>query len=149
MFQPLSSTLASRQREWIVSFTLYSLVCLRAKCIGCPHTASCCVNKIYFSILQSHITLFFFWQSFVPPTSLKSNFCLFLPSYLRSSCFAGMALDIKAATICHSINTCEFNSAHALIGNTREATAASGRQREIKPFCFDSSFKFPAGVPNH
>lgn len=69
----------------------------------------------FFGVNSSRINKILF------PCVLKSNFCLLLPTC--APCFAGKALDIKVATICHSINTCKFNSAYALISNTKEAAA--------------------------
>lgn len=60
-----------------------------------------------------------FSLTFLPVIS--AFFPLFLAS-LYTFCFAGMHFDIKVANtavICHSINTCEFNSANAVISSTK------------------------------
>lgn len=52
-----------------------------------------------------------------------------------------MAFDIKVATICHSINTREFNSAYALISNTKEAAASSlWKKKDIEKLKKQKSF---------
>lgn len=121
-------------------------------CSVCLHTTSClqllCKWKLpldacqpwctyeYISVdckvlLQFHFLGFFFFTTHSPRMNKKFS----LPSFNLisaspcllpcSSCFAGMAFDIKVAAICHSINTHEFNSAYALISSTKEAAASS------------------------
>lgn len=105
-----------------MSLCLY-LLCVFMRVNLCKHKYISVMLPLLYS--GQHLVSFLQTQLQSLQSQLKTKFDCLFPLFLASLytfCFAGMHFDIKvayAAVICHSINTCEFNSANAVISSTK------------------------------